>query len=115
MCYRRLGEEEPGAASAGASSGLTGCGGGEDENQVGAWVVGEQWLQQGQERGDGVGVEKQMVLTPGWKELWRPGNYAGPQRRIAERAARDVGQSGGGVRGDPLALGWLEVSDGVSG
>ena len=40
----------------------------------------------------GRGVDKDVVtvLTRGWQELWRPGDYAGPQPRIAEGAARDV-------------------------
>lgn len=37
-------------------------------------------------------ADRQMVLLPGRKELWRPGNDAGPQPRIAEGAARDVGR-----------------------
>ena len=61
-----------------------------DEGGPRSWVVGEEW---GQVRVSWV-VDKPVVLLPGWgwKELWRPGNDAGPQPRIAERAARDVGR-----------------------
>jgi hypothetical protein len=47
----------------------------------------------GKEGVNGV-VDKPVVLLPGWgwKELWRQGNDAGPQPRIAEGAARDVGR-----------------------
>jgi hypothetical protein len=47
-----------------------------------------------------------VVLLP---ELWRPGNDAGPQPRIAEGAARDVDRLLAGMWGDRLAPEWLEV------
>jgi hypothetical protein len=44
----------------------------EDGVQVEVLVVGERGQQQ-----EGVpvaGVDKEVMLVPGWKELWRPGN-----------------------------------------
>jgi hypothetical protein len=60
----------------------------EDEDR---WVVGEKRWQWGRDRVNEV-ADRPVVLLPGWKELWRPGNDAGPQPRIAEWAARDVGR-----------------------
>jgi hypothetical protein len=37
-----------------------------------------------------------LVLARGWQELWRPGNCAGAQPRIAEGAAQGVDQWEGG-------------------
>lgn len=43
-----------------------------------------------------------VVLGRGWAELWRPGNDAGSQPRIAEGAARDAEhQMGWGEEGLP--------------
>lgn len=83
---------------------------GEDEDDVGhvkACVVGEQGQQQGPVPVDG--VDQQVVLlAPGWKELWRPGNYAGSQPRIAERAARDVDRLFGEAWGEQMGPVWPE-------
>lgn len=61
------------------------------------------------------GEDRQVaLLAPGWKELWRPGNYAGPQPRIAERAARDadrlLGEAWGGRMAPVWREGWGEAS-----
>jgi hypothetical protein len=62
----------------------------EGEDDVEACVVGEQERKQGPVPVDGVGRQVVLLLAPGWKELWRPGNYSGSQPQIAERAARGV-------------------------
>jgi len=62
----------------------------EDEDRPRSWVVGEKRWRWGRKRVNEV-VDRRVVLPPGWKELWRPGNDAGPQPRIAG-AARDVGR-----------------------
>lgn len=87
MCHRWA--AEPGTV--GAEEGDVAVGKDEDDDRPRSWVVGEKRWQWGRERVNGV-VDGRVVLLPGWKELWRPGNDAGPQPRIAERAARDVGR-----------------------
>ena len=75
-------------------------------------VVGEQGRKQGPVPVDG--VERQVVLllllVPGWMDLWRPGNSAGSQPRIAERGARDVDRVlFEEVEGELMAPVWREV------
>jgi hypothetical protein len=82
VCLRRV--AEPGTVGAEADADA-------DEDQGESWVVKEKRWQWGRMGINGV-VDRQMVLLLGWKELWRPGNDAGPQPRIAGEAARDVGR-----------------------
>jgi hypothetical protein len=84
VCHRQV--AEPGTVGAEVDKDVAV---GKDGDQAGSWVVGEERWQWGQVGTNGV-VDRQMVVLPGWKELWRPGNDAGPQPRIAEEAARDV-------------------------
>jgi hypothetical protein len=80
VCHRQA--AEPVTVSAEVEAGAEAADGAdEDEDQAGNWVVGEKWVRV---------VDRQMVSLPGWKVLWRPGNDAGPQPRIAEGAAQDV-------------------------
>lgn len=88
MCHRWV--AEPGIVS--AEEGDVAVGKDEDEDRPRSWVVVEERWQWGRQRVNGVVDTPVVVMLPGWKELWRPGNDAGPQPRIAEGAAQDVGR-----------------------